>query len=179
MMGSEVMELGKRTADQIDHPLLKRLEDLRERMGLSRERFAVHTLDVSYPTYHRWVKGGFRNIALKTFEQLEELVTELEAELEPFILCRSANEVARVDENSDQPNRDGPCPICTREDCEWEMTTRAEIEGEYMLDDAPLINILNHGAWYGRNWGELIEGTFESETEALRAEVVNRWEDEP
>lgn len=78
-MGVEVMALAK--PDKIDHPVLERLEELRVRMGMSREKFANAVIGVSYPTYHRWLKGEFRKISLERLEQLEQLIERLESEL--------------------------------------------------------------------------------------------------
>lgn len=68
--------------DQIEHPVLKRLEAARERMGLSREQFALRHVGVSYITYHRWCKGAFERTSVERLKQLEQLADRLEAELE-------------------------------------------------------------------------------------------------
>ena len=84
MRDTGVIYLGRprEKTDQIEHPVLKRLEAARERMGLSREQFAVKYVGVSYITYHRWCKGAFERTSVGRLKQLQELADKLERELE-------------------------------------------------------------------------------------------------
>ncbi len=71
--------------------LLKALEAWRAKLGLSREKFAVLMLGVSYSTYDRWQRGRF-NPSLKTALRLQALLVDsdlvparLTAETDPVL----------------------------------------------------------------------------------------------
>jgi len=51
------------------------LEEWRERLGVSREKFAVATLGVSSSTYERWLRGSF-NPSLHTTLRLLALLND-------------------------------------------------------------------------------------------------------
>lgn len=55
--------------------LLKALEAWRAKLGLSREKFAVLMLGVSYSTYERWQRGHF-NPSLQTALRLQALLAD-------------------------------------------------------------------------------------------------------
>jgi len=57
------------------------LEEIRGRLGLSQERFALQKLDVSFATYNGWLHGRFEKISLERLKQLERRAAELEREL--------------------------------------------------------------------------------------------------
>lgn len=80
-MELEVMELTRETTEEL-HPVLARLEAIREKLGLSQERFALQKLDVSFTTYNSWLRGRFSKISLERLEQLQAIADELERELE-------------------------------------------------------------------------------------------------
>lgn len=59
---------------QIDRDeILRKLEEKREKMGLSMERFANEVLDMSYQGYWRWQRQRF-NPDLDTLEKLHDIV---------------------------------------------------------------------------------------------------------
>ncbi|MFQ5796605.1 MAG: helix-turn-helix transcriptional regulator [Candidatus Bipolaricaulia bacterium] len=61
------------------HPLLRELEYLRERQGISQEKMA-QMLRVSYSTYQRWLYSNQDfNPDLKTVEKIQGLLKEHEA----------------------------------------------------------------------------------------------------
>lgn len=180
MCDTEVIYLGRprEKPDKIEHPVLKRLEAVRERMGLSREQFAVRYVGVSYITYHRWCKGGFDRTSVGRLAELEELADWLETKLEEpdYIHCEFTGEIAEVAEGSDQPNSAGPCPICGSEECSWEWWSADQVREEWGLSEdeypeAPLIRISNRGKWSGKNRGILLKGQFGEEAERLRKEA--------
>lgn len=57
------------------HKLLEKLEDKRRQLGISKEKFAVKKLDISYSTYHRWLNERF-NPNLETIEQIKKVLNE-------------------------------------------------------------------------------------------------------
>lgn len=57
------------------HELLEKLEAKRERLGVSKEKFAVKELDISYSTYHRWLSRRF-NPDLETIEHIKKVLDE-------------------------------------------------------------------------------------------------------
>lgn len=80
--GGKALARPKQKPDQINHPVLERLEAVRNRLGLSREAFAYTKLGVTGMTYYRWCTGKFKKLTLERVEELEKRVEELEGELE-------------------------------------------------------------------------------------------------
>ncbi|HIC95806.1 TPA: XRE family transcriptional regulator [Candidatus Bipolaricaulota bacterium] len=178
-MELEVIGLAEKTKTEEEelHPVLARLEAIRRRLGLSQERFALQRLNVSFATYNGWLHGRFRKISLERLQELEALADRLERELEEldYIWCELTDEIVEVAEDSDTPDRYGPCPVCGSENCSWEWWNADQARKEWGLSedeypDAPVIRILNRGRFGGRNYGALLEGEFSDEVKKLRRE---------
>jgi hypothetical protein len=75
------LRVGWRTPVESDHPVLSRLEEVRIRKSMSRERFANEVIRIPYATYDHWIKGGFSKLSTERLRELEKLASQLEAEL--------------------------------------------------------------------------------------------------
>lgn len=100
----------------------------------------------------------------------------------PYIWCEAENEAARIAQGSDQPNNSGLCPICRRENCNWAIIEKFELEKEdgAIVDgdivEYPTIKINNHS--HHDNLGILVEGKFVEKVQEKREAWLKKNPDE-
>lgn len=73
----QVMDAAKKNTETALPAILAALEARRKAMGVSRERFAVLSLNISSSTYARWLAGNF-NPDRKTLESLQARIIDWE-----------------------------------------------------------------------------------------------------
>ena len=71
------MDAAKKKTETAPSGILAALEARRKAMGVSRERFAVMSLNISSSTYARWLAGNF-NPDRKTLESLQARIIDWE-----------------------------------------------------------------------------------------------------